>query len=134
MLKANAVLTMCKGANCLMTSSHFTAAGRAGYGYVLFDLTSGKMVARGCMSLPYGSSAGRAEFEGLNAGLQAALDAGIGSLAVQVHAMEWSGIVAARTDNQTVKAISGQHQLQRGLHTESGNAYRRGTRADCNIC
>eukprot|EP00775_Hariotina_reticulata_P004362 gene4362-4615_t len=57
--------------------------GRAGYGYVLFDLTSGKMVGRGCMTLPYGCSAGRAECEGLIAGLQAAQDAGISSLAVQ---------------------------------------------------
>eukprot|EP00879_Flechtneria_rotunda_P004463 GHRR01004716.1.p1 GENE.GHRR01004716.1~~GHRR01004716.1.p1 ORF type:complete len:552 (+),score=217.10 GHRR01004716.1:420-2075(+) len=57
--------------------------GRGGYGYVVFDLTSGQLLARGCMSLPYGQSASRAEFEGLLAGLKAALAAGVRHLAVQ---------------------------------------------------
>jgi hypothetical protein len=51
---------------------------------VLFDLTSGRLAGRGCMSLRYRQSAGQAEFEGLLAGLAAARDAGVASLAVQV--------------------------------------------------
>ncbi|KAF8066161.1 hypothetical protein HT031_002483 [Scenedesmus sp. PABB004] len=57
--------------------------GRGGYGWVLFDLTTGRLVGRGCMSLPYGQTAGRAEFEGLLAGLEAAQAAGVRHLAVQ---------------------------------------------------
>lgn len=59
-------------------------AGRAGYGWVLFDLASGRLAARGCMSLRYRQTASQAEFEGLLAGLRAALDARVASLAVQV--------------------------------------------------
>jgi hypothetical protein len=60
-------------------------AGRAGYGWVLFDLASGRLAARGCMSLRYRHTAGQAEFEGLLAGLRAALEARVASLAVQVR-------------------------------------------------
>jgi len=59
-------------------------SGRGGYGFVLFDLTTGRLALRGCMSLPYGATVGTAEFEGLLAGLQAAYDLGIRNLAVQV--------------------------------------------------
>lgn len=64
---------------------HCVFKGRGGYGYIIFDLTSSQVVNRGCMTLPYGMTAGKAEFEGLNAGLQAAVDAGIRRLAVQVR-------------------------------------------------
>lgn len=61
-------------------------AGRAGYGWVLFDLASGRLAGRGCMSLRYRQTSGQAEFEGLLAGLAAARDARVACLAVQVGA------------------------------------------------
>ncbi|WIA29900.1 hypothetical protein OEZ86_012369 [Tetradesmus obliquus] len=57
--------------------------GRAGYGWVLFDLASGRLAGRGCMSLRYRQTSGQAEFEGLLAGLAAARDARVACLAVQ---------------------------------------------------
>lgn len=60
-------------------------AGRGSYGFVLFDLASGVLLQRGCMSLPYGVNAGQAELEGLVAGLEAAVQAGVRHLAVQVR-------------------------------------------------
>jgi hypothetical protein len=75
--------------HCIKSSvltSLLLPAGRAGYGWVLFDLTSGRLAARGCMSLRYRQSAGQAEFEGLLAGLAAAKEARVTSLAVQVGA------------------------------------------------
>lgn len=67
-----------------VTPACHTPAGRAGYGFVLYDLTTHRLSLRGCMSLPYGYAVGSAEFEGLLAGLQAAYDAGVRHLAIQV--------------------------------------------------
>jgi hypothetical protein len=52
---------------------------------VLFDLTTSRLALRGCMSLPYGYNVSSAEYEGLLAGLQAAYDAGVRSLSIQVR-------------------------------------------------
>jgi hypothetical protein len=54
----------------------------------MYDLSSGRLAGRGCMSLPYGRTSGQAEFEGLLAGLAAAHEAGVRNLAVQVTP-EW---------------------------------------------
>lgn len=67
-----------------------TTSGRAGYGFVLYDLTSGRLALRGCMSLPYGYTGAGAEYMGLLAGMTAALRAGVRCLAVQVSC-EWVG-------------------------------------------
>jgi hypothetical protein len=68
-------------------------AGRAGYFWVLFDLTSERLAGRGCMSLCYRQSAGQAEFEGLLAGLWSGKEAACTciSVAKQQNGTVWRG-------------------------------------------